>query len=216
MIITVLTQKYNCGCNRGISKEETPDLLKKLNKSIQWDKVTWPEKEKDVPDTDYLGNPPQLKPGDTFLWDGNVFAINDENSIVLIVSETGPLSVKRFVNYLDCDYKYKLSTEGTNINDLDMEVVPWEEPGDDLEEFRVKYTNYICIKNRLNAPEVLKKIRIKINNLSLPVILPTVIYIEGQKILYNPEEIDPNILEDVLVLVFYYIIETQNKEKKGN
>lgn len=216
MIITVLTQKYNCGCNRGISKEETPDLLKKLNKSIQWDKVTWPEKEKDVPDTNYLGNPPQLKPGDTFLWDGNVFAINDENSIVLIVSETGPLSVKRFVNYLDCDYKYKLSTEGTNIDDLDMEVIPWEEPGEDLEEFRVKYTNYICMKNRLNVPEVLKKIRIKINNLSLPVILPTVIYIEGQKILYNPEEIDPNILEDVLVLVFYYIIETQNKEKKGN
>lgn len=216
MIITVLTQKYNCGCNKGISKEETPDLLKKLNKSIQWDKVTWPEKEKDVPYTDYLGNPPQLKPGDTFLWDGNVFAIDDENSIVLIVSETGPLSIKRFINCLNYDYKYKLSTEGTNINELDMEVIPWEEPGEDLEESRVKYTNYTCVKNRLNAPEVLKKIRIKINNLSLPVILPTVLYIEGQKILYNPEEIDPNILEDVLVLVFYYIIETQNKEKKGN
>jgi len=211
MIITVLTQKYRCGCNKGISKEETPELLEKLNKVIQWDKVTWPEKEEGVPNTEYLGLLPQLKPGDTFLWDENVMAIDDERSIVLIVSETGPLSVRRFVESLNNDFDLvTFNSEGVELE----EDALWQDPEENFEEFRTKYSKYKCIKDRCDDPNFLKKRKIKIKNIPLPVILPTVVYVDGQKIFYNPEEVDPDIIEKVSNVVYYWI--TQNKKEKGN
>src|SRR5574344_1451844 len=111
MIIEVLEQKYKVNCNRGIAKIEKPYLLTELNMIIEWDFCTFPktldpdklEKDEDgniIPpkETDprelesllienkkFLGDDPELKPGDVFLFRGQVIAVNSETMLVLVV-----------------------------------------------------------------------------------------------------------------------------------
>lgn len=211
MIITILPQKYDCDCNKGITIESTPNLVKKLNKIIQWDKVTWPEKEEGKPDKEFLGIQPNLKPGDMLLWDGNILAIKDENSVVLIVTETGPYSVKRFVELVNNENS--IETLNNNSTELVVEELDWDNnPPQNYIELRVGYSKYRIFKEGCNNPEILKKNKLKIKNTSLPIILPTTLYVDGQGIKYNPEEINSNTILDVALLLYNWII----KKKKGN
>lgn len=123
MVIEVLSQKYKCGCNRGLAKLEEPDLLSKLNIIIEWDLCKFPTKieevdgetevdvlddsgnptgekrkekvKKEVEDREFLGNEPELVPGNTFLLDGQVIAVDSENALVLVLSQTGYMSLQR-------------------------------------------------------------------------------------------------------------------------
>lgn len=107
MVIKVLEQKYDCGCNRGLSILEDENLLRNLNLIIEWDLCAWPKKlkegfsgdapsESDFEDNKkFLGEEPELKPGDCFLYKGQVIAVNSKDSLVLIVSETGNLALER-------------------------------------------------------------------------------------------------------------------------
>lgn len=123
MVIEVLAQKYKCGCNRGLAKFEEPDLLSKLNIIIEWDLCKFPPKteevdgdievdvldengnptgekkkeevEKEVEDRNFLGDDPELVPGNMFLLDGQVIAVDSENALVLVLSQTGYMSLQR-------------------------------------------------------------------------------------------------------------------------
>lgn len=123
MVIEVLSQKYKCGCNRGLAKFEEPDLLSKLNIIIEWDLCKFPSKieevdgdvevdvldengnptgekkkekvEKEVEDRNFLGDDPELVPGNMFLLDGQVIAVDSENTLVLVLSQTGYMSLQR-------------------------------------------------------------------------------------------------------------------------
>ena len=123
MVIEVLAQKYKCGCNRGLAKFEEPDLLSKLNIIIEWDLCKFPSKteevdgdvevdvldengnptgekkkekvEKEVEDRNFLGDDPELVPGNVFLLDGQVIAVDSENALVLVLSQTGYMSLQR-------------------------------------------------------------------------------------------------------------------------
>ena len=123
MVIEVLAQKYKCGCNRGLAKFEEPDLLSKLNIIIEWDLCKFPSKteevdgdvevdvldengnptgekkkekvEKEVEDRNFLGDDPELVPGNMFLLDGQVIAVDSENTLVLVLSQTGYMSLQR-------------------------------------------------------------------------------------------------------------------------
>ena len=205
MILTILTQKYNCGCNRGISKAETPGLLEKLNKVIQWDKVIWPEKEENVPDKEFLGIPPQIAPGNTFLWDGNVMALDNENAVVLIVSETGPRSVERFVDILNNEVVFiEKSDEG-----LEVEELGWDDNIPiDMEEFRIGFSKYKPIKERCEDENWLRKRKIKILGVPMttPILVPTTIYLDRQCIFYNPDEIDREVLEELSLIIYHWVI----------
>ena len=110
MVITVLDQKYKCGCNRGINAIEKDFILIHLNSIIEWKFCTFPQrlkegaepdeegkyKDEDIyEDREFLGADPELKPGDCFLYSGQVIAVDSENRLILIVSETGPKALNR-------------------------------------------------------------------------------------------------------------------------
>lgn len=122
MIIEILGQKYKCGCNRGISALEVPGILLKLNSIIEWDFCRFPieiketdedeevvvgtddqgneiketrKKVVEVENRDYLGEDPELKPGNVFLYKGQVIAVDSPDRLVLIVSETGSGALDR-------------------------------------------------------------------------------------------------------------------------
>lgn len=131
MVIEVLGQKYRCGCERGMSAVEEDELLVKLNTIIEWDFCRFPielketdEDEEVVVGTDdqgnevketrkkvveaenreFLGPDPELKPGNVFLFKGQVIAVDSPTRLVLIVSETG-------YGALDRIYEENIKTE---------------------------------------------------------------------------------------------------------
>lgn len=81
-------------------------LLIKLNSVIEWEWVNWPldysQPDNPTPITNYLGDTPELKPGDSFSIGeaGNlqIFRVIDNNTIGLIHTETGGLALSRFIN----------------------------------------------------------------------------------------------------------------------
>lgn len=135
MIIEVLNQKYLCGCNRGITAIEKPKLLINLNMVIEWDFCRFPMKtetskadpnnpdseeiKKEVEDRAFLGEEPELKPGNVFLYKGQVIAVDSEDRLVLLVSETGYGALERI-------YKEDFETEFCLIfNNYKVENVTW-------------------------------------------------------------------------------------------
>ena len=89
MKIDFLKQKYKVNCDRGLAKEECPGILGILNNIINWDKSTTQEEDKPVPR--------ELKPGDCFLFDGQIVAVNDSDTLILVFSESGPLGLSRII-----------------------------------------------------------------------------------------------------------------------
>ena len=86
---------------------ESESLLIKLNTIIEWDFVKWPKSLSQVEDenaqeydTKYLGDSPELKPGDVFSIGeaGNlqVFRVVDDNTLGIVSTDTGGLSLRRF------------------------------------------------------------------------------------------------------------------------
>lgn len=98
MLITILNQNYKVGCEKGIYAEERPGIFSKLNRIIEWDKCTWPEDSDKKPNTKFLGDVPELKSGNCFVYDGNVIALDRQDRLVLVLSETGPLALRRICN----------------------------------------------------------------------------------------------------------------------
>lgn len=174
MIVTILSQMYKCGCNRGIAAIEKPSLLPKLNAIIEWDLCEFPtkiekikkkvmvrneedtqdieqeiEEEKEVEDREFLGQDPELKPGNCFLFNGQVIAVDSIDRLVLVVSETG-------YGALDRIWEENIKTElDLKFNDYEINDVKWEVPTnleETLKEFdetyKVPYNIYKVWKDR--------------------------------------------------------------------
>lgn len=113
MIFSVIESKYKCDCGRGLAKYEEPEILDKINKLAEWRYCRFPRtlsKEKTVQhngesvtmtiyydNPEFLGESPELKPGDCIVFNGQSVAINSPNSLVLIISETSANSLERAV-----------------------------------------------------------------------------------------------------------------------
>lgn len=172
MIITVLTQKYKCGCNRGITALEKPSLLPKLNSIIEWDLCEFPtklekkkvivknddgknveeEQEIEVEDRNFLGDDPELKPGNCFLFEGQVIAVDSNDRLILLVSETGNGALDRI-------YEETIKPEiELTFNGFEDTNAKWEVPDDPktlLEQFdgeyKVPYHLYKIFKDHFVA-----------------------------------------------------------------
>lgn len=168
MIIEVLSQKYRCGCERGMAEFVLPGILIKLNSIIEWDFCRFPEEivqekadptdensqvvERKIEKRNFLGDDPELKPGNCFLYKGQVIAVDSEDRLILIVSETG-------YGALDRIYEENLKTEFEMmfINEFNVEDVKWEveESGiipDEFDEvYQVPYNYYNIWKERFVA-----------------------------------------------------------------
>lgn len=132
MIISISNQKYKCGCNIGMSKLEKQNVLSKLNTIIEWDVINKDVKEGKDKIT-------ELKPGDCFLFDGQIIAVDSKDCLVLLFSETGFNSLERIYNdVIILEFNLLSGINGT-------EEVTWESIKDEdekkklLEEFDGEY-----------------------------------------------------------------------------
>lgn len=193
MIITVLEQKYKVGCGRGIAMIEKPHVLSHLNMIIEWSKCIWPEKEEDVEvetlegekelkkiktaNDKFLGDEPELKPGNCFLLGGQVIAVDSEDRLVLIVSETGPGALNRV-------YEDLIEPEIDMIfNTYQVDVLGWEKSKksqipENYEPVSIPYNVYKIWKDKFlvkegiaDSDDLCIKVEVESSDLFMPVVI---------------------------------------------
>lgn len=178
MIIEVLAQKYKCGCERGMAELRISEILSKLNAIIEWDFCRFPliEEETDeeeevvvgtddsgneiketkkkiitVEKRDFLGDDPELKPGDVFLYKGQVIAVDSPERLILIVSETGYGALDRIYEE-SMKVEFDLLFNDYQINDVKYEVVENGTVPEEFDEtYPVPYNLYNIWKERFLA-----------------------------------------------------------------
>lgn len=175
MKIDVLPQKYKVGCERGINFIKKPGLLDKLNMIIEWPKCSFPhvpdhDEERDTGQVDDEGNPitqtvhifkedrtflgddPELKPGNCFKLDGQLIAVDSDDRLILMVSETGGFALQRL-------WEEKILPEIEMVfNDYDIDNVEMEDidPNDlpkDLESGKLEWKYWNIWRNQFKKTE---------------------------------------------------------------
>ena len=161
MIIELTAQKYKVGCGKGLDMYEEPNLLDKLNYIIEWDFCKMPVSLVETVEQEVGGEKlkiniyeedknrvTELKVGDTFLFNGQVFAIDSEERIVLVVSGTGRGALGRFIEEV-FHPEYKMMYGNRDVD------VDWELHDEDRGEFdtslSVPYIDYRIWRDRFVA-----------------------------------------------------------------
>ena len=161
MIIELTAQKYKVGCGKGLDMYEEPNLLDKLNYIIEWDFCKMPVSLVETVEQEVDGEKlkiniyeedknrvTELKVGDTFLFNGQVFAIDSEERIVLVVSGTGRGALGRFIEEV-FHPEYKMMYGNRDVD------VDWELHDEDRGEFdtslSVPYIDYRIWRDRFVA-----------------------------------------------------------------
>lgn len=213
MIIEVLAQKYRCGCEKGMADLVIPGILVKLNAVIEWDFCRFPEEikheKKDPADEnseeievrtelrDFLGEDPELKPGNCFLYKGQVIAVDSADRLILVVSETG-------YGALDRIYEENFKTEFEMIfNDYEIEDVKWEVndtgevPTEYDETYKVPYNLYNIWKERFVSgrgfisPGLCLKVVMNSDSFTMPLEF----YMLDWSIRYKSSQLEPDEVE---------------------
>lgn len=208
MVITVLRDKYNCGSNRGITYIEYPNLLGKLNQIIHWHLSTFPFKLKekpedpDVEDKEFLGKEPELKPGNMFVYDGQVIACDTNDRLILVISETGALALQRIYDNiitLEFDLKFNYENPHVTFEKSDIANIP-----DNYEEYTVPYYLMMLFKNNflLGRDFPRKDLCLKTVLDSDNYVLPVTIYVLDWKVKYDPILIDKEQIGDTVKELF--------------
>lgn len=211
MIITVLPQKYRVGCERGQNEFVLPGILHKINAIIEWNKCEWPKIKDDsgnlVENTKFLGDDPELKPGDCFLISGQVIAVDSADRLILVVSETGIFSLDRLYDEIfkvefDLCFNYG-ETEKIDFESVDPCTIP-----EKFESYNVPYSLMKIFKEKYlfgrDYPE--KGVCIKATLYSDNYILPPTIYILDWKMKYDPDEIEEDIMKETAkeIVAWFY------------
>jgi hypothetical protein len=146
MKITILGDKYRVGSKRGITKLTQAGYLGDLNKVVDFEGSVYPKKLKEggdpkkkedyIEDREFLGSPASLKPGNMFLHEGQVFAIESENDLVLCVTETGAFAIKRFLEEI-LGSEVKLSNDPGGIEDF--KVIHEDKVPEEYETYKPGY-----------------------------------------------------------------------------
>ena len=161
MIIELTAQKYKVGCGKGLDMYEEPNLLDKLNYIIEWDFCKMPVSLVETVEQEVDGEKlkiniyeedknrvTELKVGDTFLFNSQVFAIDSEERIVLVVSGTGRGALGRFIEEV-FHPEYKMMYGNRDVD------VDWELHDEDRGEFdtslSVPYIDYRIWRDRFVA-----------------------------------------------------------------
>lgn len=217
MVIEVLDQKYRCGCNRGMADIKKPHILTNLNAIIEWGFCKFPDKyspdykpEYDesgklknppVPGKDmtenreFLGKDPELKPGNCFMFeDGQVIAVDSEDRLVLIVSETGPKALDRIWDELIQPEMDMLFYSG-DVYDVNWRIVtPQDIPEEEYTEvYTPKYKYYKIWKSHFlpgrvpDGEELTLECEI-VDDENL--LFPVKVYFRNWNVVYNPEDFD--------------------------
>ena len=197
MVISIVSQKYACGCGRGQSEWKEKDVLKKLNGIIEWERCAFPFKLKEngdpknaedyIQDREFLGEKPELKPGDCFYWNKQLFGIDNLDSIILLISETGPLAGKRLLTQIKLENSFKNESENLSFTIEGVNEIPGDQA---LETITPDYNTINTMWDKFwrgRYEEPVLKFKITDENF----IMEPVLYWNQKefKFYYNPEEI---------------------------
>lgn len=204
MKVTFLRDKYRCGSNCGLYPAEKPGILESLRKIIDIQGSTYPEKfkEKKEDPTEYMtvleffkDNRP-LSPGDMFLYEGQIIAIDNPDRLVLALSETGGTALYRFVEEV-VPAEVEL-LEGGSVSTNGVEIRPeteteWKK--ETYESFPIPYYKMKAWRDKLGRPEHAEfPIRAILD--SNEFLFPVSMWIGDWEVWYDPEEIDPEMIAD--------------------
>ncbi|MBP3732118.1 MAG: hypothetical protein J6I84_02610 [Bacilli bacterium] len=205
MKIEFLPDKYRCNSNNGITLHKKEGLISDLSRVIDFEHSTYPKKWVDEGEkyvghdqtvTDFLGDRRVLEPGDMFIHAGQVLAVNDPETLILCVSETGGFALQRFVNEV---LAAELELLDTDLVDTEVKVEPVvgneEKP---TGEIAIPYYKMKAWREKLDRPEkATYPIKATINCPDL--LLPVSIWIGDWEAWYMEEEIDdPDVAKDMV------------------
>ena len=200
MVIEVSNMTYRVGCGIGYDKLTIPSLLVKLNAVVEWDHSRFPplgkDKSPDDPDKedrDFLGDPPELKVGSVFKIGNQLAAVDDPDTLVLVMSETGAGGLRRvWEEMIEPEINFAFNIEGPE--NLTVEKVPIDEMPADLEFYNIKYIDAKIWRDRFfpgrdefkcGDDEVLK-VEMESNSF----IMPIHVYLKGWGFFYNTFEME--------------------------
>lgn len=160
-----------------------------------------------VEDRSFLGDDPELKPGNCFLFRGQVIAVNDNDSLVLVVSETGALALDRiWAEHIEPELKLMFNTYETGSvthEPVDINNIP-----ENLETYNAPYSLYKIWKDKyVKGRGYLEKgMCIKTVIESDTTFFPVTLYLLDWTVKYNPEEIEEDQIETVVheLLSWFY------------
>jgi len=208
MIITILADKYRHDNTRYMAVLERPGILNDLNKIIEWDYCVWPikilEDNTVISLTDFLGTPPELKPGNMFSYNiGQIIGIDSPDKLILCISETGPKALNRIDEEI-IQREVKLLENQNNI-DITFEVVDEKDiPSNYKEEFIPYYLNRI-FKEKFLANRYEDNVTLKINIKTDYFIFSSgiTVYIHNSKMFFDDMDINDSdqaktVIDDVM------------------
>lgn len=157
----------------------------------------------------FLGDNPELKPGNVFeILPGQIVAVDDKNTLILIVSETGACALDRI-------WKEHIEPEfNMYFGNSDVNKVTWKEltsdPSPEFDkEYRPEYEIYKSWKNSFleknsNIPS--KGFKIEVTMDSENYILPVNFIMKDWSILYKSEELEEDMIENAVkeLLSWFY------------
>lgn len=217
MVIEISNMTYRVGCGIGFDKLTIPSLLFKLNAVVEWDLSRFPplgkDKSPDDPDKEdraFLGDTPELKVGSVFKIGNQLVAVDDPDTLVLVMSETGALGLKRvWEEMIEPEINYAFNIEGPES--LTVEKVSKSEIPDDWEFYNIRYIDAKIWKDRFfpGRPEFEcgDDDCLKVEMESESFIMPIHLYLKGWGFFYNTLEMeDPDELKmcaDQMIKWFY-------------
>lgn len=220
MKVTFIADKYRVGSNRGLYAHEKDGILDDLNLVIDLDGSKYPEvwvetedgkayHKTEMTQDEFFKDRSEkkLEAGDMFVYDGQVFAIDRPDRLVLALSESGPLAVQRFIEeVLSVEVRMKMGDPEYGDGKLEMKEI------EDLPTNLQKDAPYYCIpyyKEKVwrEKTEWPKKFQV---TFSTPIsFIPVTLFVVGNKVYGNPEEVDSDMLE---ALTFEFMSRSWNQK----
>lgn len=206
MKVTFLAEKYRVGTDRGLYAHEKKGILEDLNLVIDLKHSEYPKKWVETEDKKayhetettmdefFEGRPEKkLEPGDMFVYDGQVLAIDRPDRLIVVVSESGPLAVQRFVEeILSAEVKMAKGDPEYGEGEImmkEIETLPPDFP-DDLTPYYIPYYTEKSWRDKTRWP---KNFQV---TFSTPLsFLPIRLFVVGNKVWGYPEEVEAEMIE---------------------
>lgn len=189
MLIQFLNQKYAPGHSNDRPTLTKPNLITCLNLIIEWDYVKLPEDHE-----------PLLQPGDVFTYGSSkqIIAVDSDETLVLILSETGPLALERlWADHWEPELNFLDAPSLGGDPEVSWNAVS-EVPSGATETFTLDYGLYRAFKERLITGRGFINdwtIEVTYKNPKAWVIEPKSFYLTKIGIKYNPNEIEDDLKE---------------------
>ena len=205
MVIEISNATYRKGYGQRLDSVSIPGLLAKLNALIEWDHCQFPPKQKEgtedewEEDRNFLGAEPELRVGLAFKYGNQLLALEDENTLVMVMSETGIGGLQRV-------WKEKIIPEidivfnSSDPEDLNLEKAELSDIPEEWVEKKIPYEVMKLLRDKMmpGRDELFKTpICTKVTMKSGTIFFPIHLYLTDWGFRYDPAELEEDELDFV-------------------